>query len=61
MTRIIYADGRRVECETVEEAVARLGRECDVIEECGDRWLAWATEADADGDDGARAVAEVRT
>jgi hypothetical protein len=64
---IKYADGRRsVECETVAEAVTILGRECEVVEECGDRWLAWATQTDADGphgngDDGSHAVAEIRT
>ncbi len=62
--RINYADGRKVRDVTLAEARALLGRECAVIEECGDRWLAWATLADADGPDGngdagARAVAEI--
>ena len=59
MHRINYSDGRKVECETRDEAVSTLEAECEVVEECGGRWLAWATEADAQNDDGANAVAEI--
>lgn len=59
MYRINYADGRRVECDTRDEAVATLGQECEVVEEFGGRWMGWATEADASDDDGANAVAEI--
>jgi hypothetical protein len=66
MATIKFADGRRsVDCGSVAEAREILSRECEVIEECGDRWLAWATEGDAngptnDGDDGSHAIAEIR-
>lgn len=65
MARINYADGRKVKDLTLTEAREVLERECEVVEQCGDRWLAWATQADCDGpdgngDDGSRAVAEIR-
>ncbi len=60
MATIKYADGRSsIECDTVAEAVEILERECQVVEEFPDRWLAWDTEMDAENDGGARAVAEI--
>lgn len=64
MATIHYTDGRRFTGLTLEEAIEHLEKECEVVEECGDRYLAWATQEDADGphndgDDGSRAVAEI--
>lgn len=59
MYRINYADGRKVECDTRGDAVARLEQECEVVEEFGGRWMGWATETDAQDDDGTNAVAEI--
>ena len=61
MSTIRYSDGRTVECDTIDEAVAILESECEVVEDCGDRWLAWASEEDAENDYGQNAVAEIVT
>lgn len=69
MFRVIWTDGSAPDrAETYDEAKdlilvkfpdAEIGHSGDLEEE-GDRTLAWASEADAEGDAGARSCAEIR-
>ena len=68
MYEISYTDGRTVETDSYEAAVATIeaeypdaaiGHDGD-LSDGGDRTLCWADEASSVNDDGAHAVASIR-
>lgn len=61
--KIQYRNGDASE-EATDLSAAYAGIQAEFpdchIEQCGDRWLVWATEEESENDDGSKAVAEIR-
>ena len=65
---IIFSDGRKVEVEgSYQDALAELPASAEIVGHSGDlteggeRTLFWASDEDAEDDDGRRALGEIRS